>query len=209
MKTHKIKIQTTANVCTYGDPKKAKHIFLALHGYGQLSQFFIRKFQLLSDDYFVVVPEGLHRFYLEGTSGRVGASWMTKEKRENDIHDYVNYLNEVYNNFSSTYHFESRILLGFSQGGSTASRWQKMGNFNATCFILWSAVFPSDLEQSWEVNFEKSQNYFVVGDEDPYYDPKKIATQTQYFIEKSVNFTTLVFKGNHNIDPSTLLKLCP
>ena len=42
--------------------------------------------------YTIIAPQGLHKFYLEGTSGRVGASWMTKENREDDIKNYLVYL---------------------------------------------------------------------------------------------------------------------
>lgn len=209
MESFKIQINQTATVVTYGDPKTAKAIIFALHGYGQLSQFFIRKFHALSADYFIVVPEGLHRFYLQGTSGRVGASWMTKEKREDDINDYVNYLDQVWAKVSGSYTFETRIILGFSQGGATASRWHQLGNFNANKFILWGAIFPPDLQQNWEQDYEKTENYFVVGTEDPYYSKEKIAEQTQYFIEKSVNFTVLTFAGKHDIDSQTLIEICP
>ena len=209
MQVHKFEIKTLANVCTIGDPAKAKYILFALHGYGQLSQYFIRKFRGLSDDYFIVVPEALHRFYLSGSSGRVGASWMTKEKRTDDILNYINYLNEVADAFLKQNQFEKRILLGFSQGGATASRWQKMGNFDAHKFILWGAVFPDDLEQNWENKFAHSENYFVVGDNDPYYSEEKTAFQIQYFEQKNVNFKAIKYNGEHNIDQQTLLNLCP
>ena len=66
----------------------AKKVLYVLHGYGQLAEFFVRKFRELGDEYLIVAPEGMHRFYLQGSSGRVGASWMTKEDREQDIkHD--------------------------------------------------------------------------------------------------------------------------
>ena len=41
-----------------------KRIILALHGYGQLAQYFYRKFNSLTNDYGLVIPEGPHRFYL-------------------------------------------------------------------------------------------------------------------------------------------------
>ena len=36
-----------------------------------------------------MAPEGLSRFYLEGFSGKVGATWMTREDRLNDIDNYL------------------------------------------------------------------------------------------------------------------------
>ena len=93
---------------THGDPLKANQIVYVLHGYGQLAEFFIRKFQHLSDDYFIVAPEGMHRFYLSGSSGRVGASWMTKEERETDIQDNLNWLNALDTELCAKYTFERK-----------------------------------------------------------------------------------------------------
>ena len=57
---------------TLNEEKSPKKIIYALHGYGQLSKYFIRKFESISDDYLIVAPEGMHRFYKNGNSGRVG-----------------------------------------------------------------------------------------------------------------------------------------
>ena len=37
-------------------------MLIALHGLGQLAQYFARKFKHLPDDYAILVPEGMHRF---------------------------------------------------------------------------------------------------------------------------------------------------
>jgi predicted esterase len=80
-----------------------KDVLFILHGYGQLAQYFIRKFAALeTKDVVVIAPEGLSRFYLEPIEGagrktnRVGATWMTKEDRLVDIENYVNYLDTVF-----------------------------------------------------------------------------------------------------------------
>ncbi len=70
-----------------------RKLLIALHGYGQLAQYFAKKFDQLPKEYALLVPEGMHRFYLDGNSGRVGASWMTKEGREMDIDDNLHNLN--------------------------------------------------------------------------------------------------------------------
>ena len=130
---------------TIGNPEKASKIIFALHGYGQLSKYFIRKFNDLHEDYFIIAPEGLHRFYIKASAGRVGASWMTKENREDDIKDYINLLNNIWDKYNEQYQFSERILLGFSQGGATASRWHQFGKFKAQKFILWASIFPPRL----------------------------------------------------------------
>jgi predicted esterase len=203
-----IQINKTAKYATFGNPEKAIKILFVLHGYGQLAEFFIRKFNVLNpDEYFVVAPEGLHRFYLKGSSGRVGASWMTKEQRETDINDYVNYLNQLWNGINASYSFDEKILLGFSQGGATASRWHNSGSFKADKFILWAAVFPPDMQLENSNNFKESENYMIFGESDEYYDIEKVDSIFEELNSKTNNFTLIKFDGNHNIHSETLLNL--
>tara|TARA_B100000809_G_scaffold261711_1_gene311117 strand:- start:447 stop:1073 length:627 start_codon:yes stop_codon:yes gene_type:complete len=205
---NKIKISKTAKYVTYGNPERATTVLFALHGYGQLVEFFIRKFHVLdSENIFIVAPEGLHRFYLKGSSGRVGASWMTKEERESDIQDYVTYLDQIWNDINLEHTFDKRVLLGFSQGGSTASRWHSFGSYNANEFILWAAVFPNDMVNNNLLNYHNSNNYFVVGKQDEYYTEDKINEHFQILEAKNIPFKLVKFEGNHNIDSETLLNL--
>ncbi|PWH81895.1 alpha/beta hydrolase [Brumimicrobium oceani] len=205
---HKISISKTARYYTYGNPETADNIWIVLHGYSQLAEFFIRKFhQLNPNKNFIVAPEGFHRFYRKGTSGRVGASWMTKVARLDDIEDNHNYLNQLGDALLSQYDFKQRFLLGFSQGGATASRWHNNGNFNADHFILWASVFPNDISIEEGTNgMMHSNNYFVVGDDDEYFQGKMEEVNT--FFEEQ-NFETKIknFKGVHDIHNDTLLEI--
>jgi predicted esterase len=203
-----IKTSKTAKYSTSGNPETATTVIFALHGYGQLVQFFIRKFYGLdAEKYFVVAPEGLHRFYLKGSSGRVGASWMTKEERETDIDDYVSYLDSLWLEIDSKYNFIERVLLGFSQGGATASRWHGLGKFKANHFILWASVFPFDMELKTNDLYLKSKNQFVIGTEDEYYSEEKIDEHIEDLNNKGLIFELIKFKGCHDIDNKTLLNL--
>ena len=93
IREHQISIKKTAKVYTLGNITTAKHVIVVLHGYGQLAKYFINKFKpLVDDDYYIIAPEGLSKFYLNGHSGRVGASWMTKEDRQIEINDQIEYL---------------------------------------------------------------------------------------------------------------------
>jgi predicted esterase len=200
-----IKINKTVRFATHGNPKRAKKVWFVLHGYGQLPAYFIRKFQHLDpDENFVVAPEGMHRFYLNGTSGRVGASWMTKEARTDDIADNINYLNKLWSELCQLGNFQEKILLGFSQGGATAARWHELGNFSARTFILWASVFPPDLDfRANKSAFAQSKNYFVLGNEDPYYanEQKDQVLETM----EDLQFETLFFEGKHELN-TTILK---
>jgi len=201
-----IDIKKTARYSTYGNPNSAETVWVVLHGYGQLTPYFIRKFLSLDPDKnFVIAPEGLHRFYLNGTSGRVGASWMTKEEREQDISDNISYLNDLKTKIIDRYQFTKKVLLGFSQGGATGCRWHEHGNFKADYFVLWASVFPPDLEISLTSSiFNRSRNLFVVGRNDEYYNDENRTLLIQALEEKQLNFETILFDGTHNIDQETL-----
>ena len=198
--------EKTFRYFTHGNPLKAKHIVYVLHGYGQLAEFFIRKFQHLSDAYFIVAPEGMHRFYLSGSSGRVGASWMTKEERETDIQDNLHWLNALDSELCTKYNFEKKHLVGFSQGGPTAIRWQFQGNLKADQLIVWASVFPPDLKLDKEINVSKiASNYFVIGEKDEFYSlEQQNEVRSTY---ASNGFISVSYDGKHDIEPTLIQKL--
>lgn len=201
---HKLVISTTARYFSHGNPE-AKNLIVALHGYGQLASYFIQKFQFLDPKkYFVIAPEGLHRFYLNGTSGRVGASWMTKENREDDIKNYLTYLNTLVQEICSKNQFEKKILIGFSQGGATASRLIGSGLQNFEGFLLWAAVFPPDMNRLEMGKFSSTKNYLVIGNEDPYYSAEAIVHEQEKLKETGMKFEVMHFNGKHTIHAETL-----
>lgn len=179
-----------------------RKLLIALHGYGQLAQYFARKFKDIPEDYALLVPEGMHRFYLEGTSGRVGASWMTKDGREWDIEDNLNYLNELLSHIMDNHVFEEIYLLGFSQGGATAARWYDQGPSRFQQFILWASVFPPDVKKPI---LATGNLHFALGTEDPYYTSENQEKECTYF--SSIGFQVHRFEGKHDIDAKTLASI--
>lgn len=185
------------------DLKGKDKIILALHGYGQLGQFFFRKFNCLNDNWGIVVPEGPHRFYLEGSSGRVGASWMTKEWREQDIHENNAYLQQLIAKIQLENPHVNIHLLGFSQGGATAARlYQSYPQFFQQ-LILWASVFPPDIDKSAFPKAAKLQ--FAIGENDPYFDSEGIESTIKTY--KSLGFKVSRFEGNHDLHTPTLLSV--
>jgi predicted esterase len=199
-KERKLTAPKTFRYWISGDFEKANNLIIVLHGYGQLAEFFIRKFNEIPEDYLVVAPEGMHRFYLNGTSGRVAASWMTKEDRESDIADNLNWLKQLYDELTGQKTFEKIILLGFSQGGATAARWFYSQKVQFDQLILWASVFPPDLERP-PIN-SNSNNYFVVGTEDEYYNAEAQMSEIEFY--QKIGFQTIQFAGSHDIQLTTL-----
>ncbi len=194
-------IQRQAKVVTSGDPQQER-MLLVLHGYGQLSNYFIRKFEMLSNDYFIVAPEGPHRFYLEGFSGRVGASWMTKELREWDIADNVNYLNQVVEKYGAG---KKISLIGFSQGGATAARFIQKGKHAVDHFVLWASDFPEDVSPIQDKAFQNVSCDYAIGSEDVFF--KDESFEQSILKHKALGFEVFTFEGKHDIDGPTLLHI--
>jgi predicted esterase len=182
-------------------------IWLVCHGYGGLAKPFLQSFQPLDqEDTFIIAPEALHRFYIKGVSGKVGASWMTKEDRLNDIQDYVAYLDNLYKSLLYRAPQQSTInVLGFSQGAATVSRWLSSGNCTADHLILWAGLFPPDLD--FEVDrkiFQQLKVFLVYGTEDAYIDPMDIHEQEDVLQDNDIPYETISFEGGHKISKTTL-----
>jgi hypothetical protein len=101
MQNHYVQVWRTARYYTHGTARAStQEVWLLAHGYGQLADNFLKKFSFLSPEkYWLIAPEALSRFYVDGLgmqNPRVGASWMTKESRETEIEDYIQYWKTIY-----------------------------------------------------------------------------------------------------------------
>ncbi|MCB9189352.1 MAG: dienelactone hydrolase family protein [Flavobacteriales bacterium] len=184
-----------------------KRVLLVCHGYAQLAEFFLKWFEETDLKHTVIIaPEGLHRFYWKGFDGRVVASWMTKEDRENDIKDYCTFLDNVLNSLPLT-HSTQLVALGFSQGAATISRWAEWTKYDISHLILWAGVFPDDVDVK-RINFKVNTPIDILfGDEDEFYNPDQLLELQNYLSEKKLNFKFTSFKGKHKVYAQPLNKL--
>lgn len=186
-----------------------KELIFVIHGYGQQAKYFIRKFGALENDKTcIIAPEGLSRFYLEGFSGRVGATWMTKEERLTDIKNYINYLSSVYEQLTSGREDLKTSIIGFSQGAATASRWAAMSQIPFDKLILWAGIFPPDMD------FEKASHqffgkkiYYVYGTEDPFLTNERMDEMKELSRKLEVTPAIISFKGGHDISEPPLKQI--
>ncbi len=213
-KKETLRIGKTARYFIWGEPgPHIRNVWFVCHGYGQLAEDFVKEFAVLENkDHLVVAPEALHRFYLYGTTGRIGASWMTREERQDDIADYIAYLDNVYRSVikrSGTAADRLNITaLGFSQGTATACRWALQGGSPVHRLILWGGDFPPDT--SWSTGrqqLEKIDILLVAGDKDPLMTPARMQKQARFLEDKGIDFQTKTFPGFHKIDAAVLTEL--
>lgn len=210
MKQVDIKIEKTARYFILGTPSdKITDVWFVCHGYGQLAKYFIKWFEpILNENTLIIAPEGLSRFYWNGFSGNVVASWMTKEERNSDIDDYVQYLDKVANEVLQKVMKVNIHILGFSQGASTASRWAALGKTATSNLILWAGSFPSDIDYLKNIEtFNKFPLYFFIGDSDELFSEEIIAQYFAEIKEKEISFNLSRYNGGHKVLPQPLLKL--
>jgi predicted esterase len=213
MQQYAITIPKTARYFQLGEiTSSTKQIWIVLHGYAQLANYFIKWFEpILDEETVIIAPEGLHRFYWQGFSGKVVASWMTKEDRESDIHDYINFLDEVMDRVKERMvNPETKIIaFGFSQGVASVSRWV----FNSVRhqpdeLVLWAGLFPSDfaLENGGAYQPQKPI-YVLFGDEDEFYREYDQDQLRQQLLSYPFEFEFISYKGGHKVIDGALLDL--
>ncbi|EJF09170.1 alpha/beta hydrolase [Pontibacter sp. BAB1700] len=183
MHTHQLTVPRTARYYTLGTPsEQTRDLWVVCHGYGQLARYFLRHFAVLDDGTTVVVaPEGLSRFYLDGFSGRVGATWMTKEDRLSEIEDQSAYLNLLLQQLLQQVPSDVRVhVLGFSQGGATVCRWLATERVPCQHLVLWAASFPEDIDfESGKAAFVGIPVDLVYGTHDEFITSEKLQHQLE------------------------------
>lgn len=190
---------------------QTKQVWLVLHGYGQLAQYFIKKFQKLTDHNICVIAlEGLSKYYLSEfteqgrKNNRVGALWMTSENRLMDIENYISYLTTVYNHELSGFNVPV-TLLGFSQGCATVCRWAASGKINFEKLILWAGLFPPDMNfETDKAAFASRKTIMVVGNQDPFVNAERMKEFDMLAHKLGITPEKIVFDGKHEVDEKVL-----
>ena len=215
MREHHLAVSRSARYFTLGEAGPAtREVWFVCHGYGQLAGRFLRHFDPLADgSRLVVAPEGLSRFYLGSGAGRndkIGASWMTREDRLNEIADYIRYLDALHAEiFRALGRDPGRVrLLGFSQGTATVSRWATLGAVRPDRMILWGGEVPPDLDLVAAADaLRRVRLILVAGDQDEYITGKVLARDEGRLREQGIPFETRRFSGGHELDAAVLGEL--
>jgi predicted esterase len=205
---YKIRTEKTGHYFTHGTiTDKTRFIWVGLHGYGQLAKYFIQKFEFLDpQQHYVVVPEGLNRFYFEGVNERPVASWMTREDRLDEIADYVEFLELLRKKLGWDKNPDVQIIyLGFSQGVSTLIRW--LSNRHPPCdhLLLWAGMMPDDiLLEHHRLYFGSFPSYYFIGKTDPYFNKDRFKEIELLTLKAGLKAQVQWFDGNHTVDETAL-----
>ena len=191
--------------------EKTNTVWIVLHGYGMLSEFFIKKFEcILNDSTVVIAPEGSNRFYLENNYYRVGASWMTKLDKEKDIEDNISFIQTLYSKIVDEIgHTNFKLnTLGFSQGGPTLVRWLMSNKLNTNSLILWGSDIPKDSLVIENKSRWNSMNLkIVIGKKDEYINEEKKQEFVGVVKSYGLKYDLIEYKGSHKIIEEELKKI--
>lgn len=200
---HTLTVDRTARYYVLGRPGPAlRSVWFVLHGYGQLAAYFLRPFRPFAAEgrHLFVAPEALSRFYLDAEYARVGASWMTREARHDEIHDTVAYLDALGRRVLEAVD-RRRVavhVLGFSQGAAAACRWAALGALRPARVVLWGSGVPHDLDLAAHAARLRGLT-LVVGDADEYVTPERLTAERARLDAAGLAYRVLAYEGEHRL----------
>jgi len=203
-------VNKTARYYTLSElTEKTKTVWIVFHGYGQLAKDFLAEFNILENDSnFVIAPEALNKFYLRGFTGKIGAAWMTKDDRENEINDYVQMTNKIFESVKESVQLDKlkTNVLGFSQGSQTAVRWLDKYRHKINKLILWGGSFPRDCDYKNDY-WSSIKSQIVIGNSDKFISDEMLEKEKLYLKSQNIQHSIINFDGGHELDNKTLIKI--
>lgn len=216
IRTESIEVRRTALIASLGptDPDGVRELWYVLHGQSMRAASFLGDCRALDDgDRLIIAPEALSRYY-EGPiaankNAIVVASWMTREEREDEIRDYVRYLDAVHAEMKSrfTQAMPPVTVLGFSQGGATAVRWVAEGNVMPARLIVWASSLPPEVDYATNSAIRAPTFTYVCGNRDIYVTPKVLDGQLKLLRDANLKYAAASFDGGHRLDDDTLRRV--
>ncbi len=208
-KEKQVSYQITNTYSTLNErTSKTKNIWVVFHGIGYLSKYFIRLFKNLDpEENYIIAPQAQAKYYLNNQYTHVGASWLTKEKTEEEMENVLRYLDVLYKaeNLKTA---TNLYVLGFSQGVSIATRWVSRRKINCSKLILHSGKIPLELTAE-DFEFLKNTEFtFIYGTNDEYLKKGivKIEEERMHKLFPE-NFKIITFKGGHDLNKQIIYEL--
>ncbi|MEM7485168.1 MAG: esterase [Bacteroidota bacterium] len=189
---------------------ETKNVWLAFHGIGYLSRYFIKHFERLNTNQnYIIAPQAPSKYYLKNEYKYVGASWLTKENTLMETENVLNYIDAVFD----AEHIPPEINLivfGFSQGVSIATRWVTKRKIQCGSLILYAGGIPNELtKEDFEyLNWNATTVKIVYGEKDDYLNEERLE-QEKVKIDKlfQANTELISFEGGHEMKAEVIQNL--
>jgi len=189
------------------DISKANEIWMILHGYGQLANRIVRKFDHLNlDKIYAIAPEGINKFYWHEGKREAVATWMTSHERLDEIDNYLAYLDQVYDIIIKPHLDHATFnILGFSQGTATMWRWVTHKKPKLSKIVQWAGEFPPEPKYKEESAYLNAIDMnMVYGDKDNFIKGKLKDEVLGLIESEGLDMQVIEFDGHHRIDRDIL-----
>lgn len=204
-----ISVQIQTPYLTSGQiTEKTEYIWLVCHGFGQLAKYFGRRFDVFDlEKHFFIMPQGLSRFYINEKYQDVGASWISKENREMDLENELNYLEKVFSAETKNVDLSKKklILFGFSQGATMVARFAFYKKIPFDHLVLWAGGFPTEITKA-QTEFTKADSdiHLIIGRQDHFYEHLRFDNQIKMASDHFKPPKTTIFEGKHEVKREVL-----
>lgn len=200
-----------ARYAEYGNlTDKTKYFWFALHGSKMLCEQMIFKFKDFDPvEHFIIAPEAMSRFYLEGFGGDVVATWMTKRDRLYEIQDFSDYLSTLYHTIEKKLPADChKTILSFSQGVTTTFRWLHARSIKVDHLIAYSGWIPEDIDlTASKTNLNDIKLLYTYGLSDQFLTPSRISALKNIILKNGLSIPVIEYEGGHKIDRDHLMDI--
>ncbi len=184
---------------------KTKTVWIAFHGLGYLSKYFIKYFDGLDKtENYIIAPQAPSKYYQDKKFKYVGASWLTKEKTDLEKKNVLNYIDAVWTTEKQKWQGQNirLILVGYSQGVSIITRWAASQKIQCDYLLLHSGAIPDELTSAdFEYLSPETPVTYLYGNNDEYINE---ARKTEQQIKGTALFgdrlKVEVFDGIHEVN---------
>ncbi|WP_040555790.1 alpha/beta hydrolase [Psychroflexus gondwanensis] len=206
---NQVSYQTTNTYSTLNKlTNKTQNIWIACHGIGFLSKYFISYFEDLNpEENYIIAPQAPSKYYQTKAYKYIGASWLTKENRELDTENILNYLDALLTKESLPTD-KNIILMGFSQGVSVVTRWMAQRHITCDHLVLHSGSIPDEFDAQDFNYLPELKTSIIYGSKDGYLTEEKIQTQLKIASTIFPNPAEILkFEGKHEMHKASLEKV--
>ncbi len=193
----------------------AQRWWMGLHGYGQTAASFLKPVAaVVPVNTLCVAAEGLNRFYREmprpdgSHLQRVGATWMTRENREDDIADTVAWLSRLHGQVQAELPRGAATpfgVLAFSQGVATALRWLAHARVSPRMLVLWAGGLPHDVDAGvLRGILHRTRVVVVTGTRDAFVTDARVHEMQETLRAWQLEAEWQTFDGEHHLDAPLL-----
>lgn len=169
-------------------------IIVGFHGYGEDAATHLAALAQIpgADSWLLVAVQALHRFYTRDQ--RIVASWMTRQDRELEIADNVDFVARVLRHVREEHRTRAPLVFaGFSQGGAMAYR--AAAHHAADAIIVLAADVPPDVTAAPAVSLPPV--LIGRGVNDTWYTEAKLIADLAVLRNVGATVETCVFEGGH------------